>query len=113
MRFHTGFDGEPRHDLSNIHAEAPLNHQEGARSMLAPVTRRHHPHHARNRARPKRRAQREFRFGLEPLEIRAVPSLTTGIFEIDGNAIDNTPGPPPATGVNPDKDPSPDDWANT
>jgi hypothetical protein len=31
MRFHTGFDGEPRHGLSNIHAEAPINHQEGAR----------------------------------------------------------------------------------
>jgi uncharacterized repeat protein (TIGR01451 family) len=31
-------------------------------------------------------------------------------FEIDGNAVDNTPGG--GTGVSPDKEPAPDDWAN-
>src|SRR5262252_304513 len=47
---------------------------------------------------------------LEILEDRVTPSLTTGIFEIDGNAIDNTPGT--GTGVSPALNPAPDDWAN-
>jgi uncharacterized repeat protein (TIGR01451 family) len=47
---------------------------------------------------------------VESLETRVVPSLTSGIFEIDGNTIDNTPGT--GTGVLPAKTPAPDDWAN-
>src|SRR5262252_1919218 len=47
---------------------------------------------------------------LEILEDRVTPSLTTGIFEIDGNAVDNTPGS--GAGVSPALNPAPDDWAN-
>jgi uncharacterized repeat protein (TIGR01451 family) len=77
--------------------------------MLVSNTR-HHPRFLRNCTRLKRRAQRQRHLGLELLELRAVPSLTSGTFEIDGNAIDNTPGT--GTGILPAKLPAPDDWAN-
>jgi uncharacterized repeat protein (TIGR01451 family) len=67
-------------------------------------------HRARQKARKRAPAKRPARLWVEPLETRVVPSLTSGIFEIDGNAIDNTPGT--GTGVLPAKTPAPDDWAN-